>query len=224
MELCCSQSCFPFRSLSLSLFCFCDAFKDSSLFWNNVWVLITSYFHLIRKIQLLTWIYTCSQFICYKQWAHSTVFSESHICTLWESLWSSNFEHVCINYLKLCFYQEAICITIQFWGNLTMAALWDTLFQGMLLYINKCTYFFLILYELNLYILVLLASYILVPEFRYNIRVNAVLPGFIETPMSAKVPENVMQIILALIPLKRMGKPEGFWLLFVTVIHNLSVI
>ncbi|XP_013072181.2 estradiol 17-beta-dehydrogenase 8-like isoform X1 [Biomphalaria glabrata] len=43
---------------------------------------------------------------------------------------------------------------------------------------------------------------------RYNIRVNAILPGFIETPMTEKVPENIMQMITALIPLKRTGQPQ----------------
>ncbi|GFO39871.1 3-oxoacyl-[acyl-carrier-protein] reductase fabg [Plakobranchus ocellatus] len=43
---------------------------------------------------------------------------------------------------------------------------------------------------------------------RFNIRVNAVLPGFIDTPMTAKVPENVKQMIEMMIPVKRMGTPE----------------
>ena len=38
---------------------------------------------------------------------------------------------------------------------------------------------------------------------------NAVLPGFIQTPMTANLPEKVIQMILFQIPLMRMGKPEG---------------
>ncbi|CAL1533041.1 unnamed protein product [Lymnaea stagnalis] len=43
---------------------------------------------------------------------------------------------------------------------------------------------------------------------RYNIRVNAVLPGFIITPMTETVPDHVMQMIKAMIPLQRFGQPE----------------
>ncbi|XP_033327960.2 (3R)-3-hydroxyacyl-CoA dehydrogenase isoform X1 [Megalopta genalis] len=42
----------------------------------------------------------------------------------------------------------------------------------------------------------------------FGIRVNAVLPGFIETPMTETVPENVKQMFKNKIPLRRMGKPE----------------
>ena len=41
-----------------------------------------------------------------------------------------------------------------------------------------------------------------------NIRVNAIAPGFIKTPMTEVIPEKVMQNILAQITLKRMGEPE----------------
>ena len=40
---------------------------------------------------------------------------------------------------------------------------------------------------------------------QYGIRVNAILPGFIETPMSAAVPDKVIQRFLTMIPMKRMG-------------------
>lgn len=40
-----------------------------------------------------------------------------------------------------------------------------------------------------------------------NIRVNAVLPGFIETPMSAAVPEKVLTKFKQQIPLGEIGKP-----------------
>ena len=43
---------------------------------------------------------------------------------------------------------------------------------------------------------------------RDRIFVNAVAPGFIETKMLETIPENVMQKILAQIPLGRLGKPE----------------
>lgn len=46
-------------------------------------------------------------------------------------------------------------------------------------------------------------------HFRHNIRCNAVLPGFIETPMLATVPEKVKEKFKALIPFARMGTPEG---------------
>lgn len=46
-------------------------------------------------------------------------------------------------------------------------------------------------------------------EYRFNIRVNAVLPGFIETPMTETVPENLMQMTKLLISLGRLGNPEG---------------
>lgn len=43
---------------------------------------------------------------------------------------------------------------------------------------------------------------------KFNIRVNEVLPGFIETPMTETVPENLMQMTKLLIPLGRLGNPE----------------
>ncbi len=41
-----------------------------------------------------------------------------------------------------------------------------------------------------------------------NITVNAVAPGFIETDMTAKLPDEVKQRMLAAIALKRFGRPE----------------
>jgi len=43
---------------------------------------------------------------------------------------------------------------------------------------------------------------------KYNIRVNAIAPGFIATEMVQKMPEKVIQTMLAHTPLGRMGKPE----------------
>lgn len=43
---------------------------------------------------------------------------------------------------------------------------------------------------------------------KYNIRCNAVVPGFIDTPMVATIPEHLAQISLMLIALKRKGRPE----------------
>ncbi|BBD72853.1 beta-ketoacyl-ACP reductase [Sulfodiicoccus acidiphilus] len=43
---------------------------------------------------------------------------------------------------------------------------------------------------------------------RYNITVNAIAPGFIDTPMTRSVPEKVRKMILDKIPAKRIGKPE----------------
>jgi 3-oxoacyl-[acyl-carrier protein] reductase len=41
-----------------------------------------------------------------------------------------------------------------------------------------------------------------------NIRVNSVVPGFVETDMSARVPRQIKQKNLDRIVLKRFGKPE----------------
>jgi len=43
---------------------------------------------------------------------------------------------------------------------------------------------------------------------RYQITVNAVSPGFIDTPMTEKVPDKVRDQLLATIPLRRAGRPE----------------
>ena len=41
-----------------------------------------------------------------------------------------------------------------------------------------------------------------------GVRVNAVAPGFITTPMVAAMPEKVLKELEAKVPLKRLGKPE----------------
>jgi len=43
---------------------------------------------------------------------------------------------------------------------------------------------------------------------QYGIRCNAVVPGFIKTPMTETVPEKVLQKIIPFIAVRRMGKPE----------------
>jgi 3-oxoacyl-[acyl-carrier protein] reductase len=41
-----------------------------------------------------------------------------------------------------------------------------------------------------------------------QIRVNAIAPGFIATPMVAKMPEKVLAMMEEKSPLRRLGKPE----------------
>lgn len=41
-----------------------------------------------------------------------------------------------------------------------------------------------------------------------NVLVNAVAPGFIETPMTEKLPEKARESLLSLIPLARLGQPQ----------------
>ncbi|XP_058819591.1 estradiol 17-beta-dehydrogenase 8 [Topomyia yanbarensis] len=43
---------------------------------------------------------------------------------------------------------------------------------------------------------------------RYNIRVNAVVPGFIQTPMTATLPQKVKDIMIMQCALRRFGNPE----------------
>ena len=43
---------------------------------------------------------------------------------------------------------------------------------------------------------------------RYNIRVNAVAPGFIATEMVKSIPEKILQAMVARTPIQRMGQPE----------------
>lgn len=43
---------------------------------------------------------------------------------------------------------------------------------------------------------------------RYNITVNAIAPGFVETDMLASVPPRLMEKMQARIPLGRLGRPE----------------
>lgn len=43
---------------------------------------------------------------------------------------------------------------------------------------------------------------------KYNITVNAVAPGFIETDMVRQMPEKILKMMIDRTPLKRLGKPE----------------
>jgi acetoacetyl-CoA reductase len=43
---------------------------------------------------------------------------------------------------------------------------------------------------------------------RYNVRVNAIAPGFINTEMTKSVPDKVKEKIYAEIPFRRFGEPE----------------
>ncbi len=43
---------------------------------------------------------------------------------------------------------------------------------------------------------------------RSNITVNCIAPGFIDTPMTAAIPEKIKEAALERIPLGRMGRPE----------------
>lgn len=43
---------------------------------------------------------------------------------------------------------------------------------------------------------------------RYNIRANAIAPGFIDTEMTRVIPDKVKEKIVAEIPFRRFGKPE----------------
>jgi 3-oxoacyl-[acyl-carrier protein] reductase len=43
---------------------------------------------------------------------------------------------------------------------------------------------------------------------KWNVRVNALAPGYIETPMTAAIPERVRHLALEGTPLQRAGRPE----------------
>ena len=51
---------------------------------------------------------------------------------------------------------------------------------------------------------------------------NAVLPGFIETPMTETVPEHLISVTKMLIPAARLGKPEGITIVYQSCM-NLSL-
>jgi len=43
---------------------------------------------------------------------------------------------------------------------------------------------------------------------KYNVTVNAICPGFIDTPMTRAVPEKIRNMMLEKIPMKRIGDPR----------------
>lgn len=47
---------------------------------------------------------------------------------------------------------------------------------------------------------------------KFGIRINAVLPGFINTPIVQTIPDKVKQMMVKMTPLGRMGEPEGQYL------------
>lgn len=44
---------------------------------------------------------------------------------------------------------------------------------------------------------------------KFNIRVNAILPGFIKSPMTDKIPDKLKEMAVQHCALKRFGQPEG---------------
>ncbi len=54
------------------------------------------------------------------------------------------------------------------------------------------------------------------------IRVNAVAPGFINTPMTEKVPEKIIKSLEEKIPLKRFGEPEEIAYMYLFLVSDES--
>jgi len=46
---------------------------------------------------------------------------------------------------------------------------------------------------------------------RHGIRVGAIAPGFIRTPMVESMPAAVLEKVVAPVPLRRLGEPEEIW-------------
>lgn len=60
---------------------------------------------------------------------------------------------------------------------------------------------------------------------KFNIRVNAVLPGFIKTPMTDTVPDKLKQVVTQMCALKRFGEPEGLYLIHIILyVQNLKFV
>lgn len=43
---------------------------------------------------------------------------------------------------------------------------------------------------------------------RYGVRVNCIIPGFINTPMTETVPDKVKDLVISQIAMRRFGEPE----------------
>ena len=54
----------------------------------------------------------------------------------------------------------------------------------------------------------MLARSLAVEAAPHNVRVNAVAPGYIETPMLKGLPEGFSDYIIKKTPLKRLGRPD----------------
>ena len=57
---------------------------------------------------------------------------------------------------------------------------------------------------------------------KYNIRVNAIAPGIIETDMVKNLPDNMIRPLIEKIPLKRIGKPEDVANAFLFLASDMS--
>jgi len=55
---------------------------------------------------------------------------------------------------------------------------------------------------------------------RHGIRVAAIAPGFCDTRMVAKVPQKILDKVIARIPLRRLGKPEEIGHTAVYILEN----
>lgn len=55
---------------------------------------------------------------------------------------------------------------------------------------------------------------------RHGIRVAAIAPGFCDTKMVAKVPQKILDKVIARIPLRRLGKPEEIGHTAVYILEN----
>jgi 3-oxoacyl-[acyl-carrier protein] reductase len=57
---------------------------------------------------------------------------------------------------------------------------------------------------------------------RFQVRSNAIQPGFIKTPMTDAIPEKVVQGLVAQIPLQKMGMPEDIANAVVFLLSNMA--
>ena len=55
---------------------------------------------------------------------------------------------------------------------------------------------------------------------KYGIRVVAIAPGIMETPMSSLMPDKMRDSLNAMTPMGRMGQPDEFSHLVQTIIEN----